>query len=107
MCWGKGIDSLLRHFDGHYASKVKKIGGLLVGDPYFGDRHMNMGIHIAVRPSAGLPWEPGQAAGEPVARLVGQGFGCSCEVNSGTVPNSGSVLDKAYLGHHVAGLEVV
>ena len=109
MCWEKKVDSLLQQNYELCALQVKKIGGLLVGDPCSGGiRRMDMGIHMAVRPSAGLPWGPGQTAGEPAVRLAERDFDYSGEASSGTVRDFGSVLGReACLGRRVADLEVV
>ena len=109
MCWEMKVDSLLQQNYELCASQVKKIGGLLVGDPYSGGiRRMDMGIHMAVRQSAGLPWEPGQAAGEPAVRLAERDFDYSDEASSGKVRDFGCVLGReAFLCRRVADLEAV
>ena len=59
----KECDSLLQHSLEICASKMKKIGGLLVEDPYSGDMQHNEGTHMVAGPFGGSPLELGLTVG--------------------------------------------
>ena len=107
----KECDSLLQHFLEICASKMKKIGGLLVEGPYLGDMQHNEGFHMVAGPFGGSSLGPGLAVGgcsAPAARLSEK----DCEkidgASSDMVRDCEIVLGKeACFGRRVVGLAVV
>ena len=107
----KECDFLLQHILEICASKMKKIGVLLVEGPYFGEMHYNEGTHMVAGPLGGSSLGPGLAVGgcsAPAARLPVK----DCEkidgANSEMVRDCEIVLGKeACSGRRVVGLAVV
>ena len=107
----KEYDFPLQHFLEFCASRMKKIGGLLVEGPYFGEMQHNEGTHMVAGPFGGSSSGPGLAVGgcsAPAARLPEK----DCEKIDGaslnTVRDCEIVLGKeACSGRRVVGLAVV
>lgn len=108
----KECDCLLQHFLEICASRMKKIGGLLVEGPYFEDMHYNEGTHMVAGPFEGSAWGPGLPVDErsaPAARLSEKDSEKIDGESSETVRDYEIVLGKeAYSGRRrVVGLAVV
>ena len=72
-CLQKERDCLLQHFLEICASRMKKIGGLLVEGPYFEDMQHNKGTQMVAGPFENSAWGPGLPVDErsaPAERLL-------------------------------------
>ena len=111
-CLQKGCGCLLQQLLEICASRMKKIGGLLVEGPYFEDMQHNEGTHMVAGPFERSAWGPGLPVDErsaPAARLSKKDSERIDEESSGTVRDCELVLGKeGYSGRRrVVGLAVV